>query len=298
MSKKTFEFLGRKYSSPLWAASGTFGWGVEAVEGGYFPKIGLGSVVTKGVSPQEMFGAPQSRIVEVDHGVGLINAIGLQNPGLKKFLNHYVPRYEARNFPCPIWVNVFGGALADYVKVIEDIRAQAESKPTTWLAGFELNVSCPNVDKGGAEFGSSPALISELTRACVSAAGKFPLMVKLSPHPYAAVDLALAAEAAGAHAISISNTLPSGLPDPFVKDKWTLGRKFGGLSGPALKAVSLRLVEQVAAKVKIPICGLGGIMNAHDVRQYFSAGAQVVQVGTAHFADPWVCEKIYSELYS
>ncbi len=297
------EFLGRHYSSPLWAASGTFGWGLEAVDGGYFPKVGLGAVLTKGVSPLEMLGAPQARIVEVGHGVGLINAIGLQNPGLKKFLSHYVNRYDQGDVPVPIWVNVFGSSLTDYVHVIRELRAHAQKNNSAWLAGFELNVSCPNVDKGGAEFGSSTELLGELVKNCVAASGPIPLIVKLSPHPYHAVDLALAAEANGAAALSLSNTLPAGLPvvqaaggTAAKTSAWLLGRKFGGLSGPALKAVSLRLTDLVANRVKIPLCGIGGIMNAFDAKEYFAAGAQVVQVGTAHFANPWICEEIFSEL--
>ncbi len=289
------EFLKRQYKSPLWAASGTYGWGVEAVDGAFVPKRGLAALVTKGVSPKEMLGAPQSRIAEVGEGVGLLNAIGLQNPGVEKFLEKYASRYNRGDFPLPIWVNVFADSIAGYVFVVDEIRRFTENNKAQWLAGFELNVSCPNVDKGGAEFGAQPDILEKLVSSCVQAAGAIPTMVKLSPHASDIVAIAKACESAGAAALAISNTMPAGFPIP-ENNTWSLGRKFGGLSGPALRPISLRLVDLVANKVKLPICGIGGIQSAHDVREYLSAGAVVVQVGTAHFANPWICDEIFDGL--
>lgn len=289
------EFLGVEYSSPLWAASGTFGWGLEALDGGFFPKRGLSSFVTKGVSPKPMLGAPQPRIAEVGHGTALLNAIGLQNPGLRAFLQSYVTRYDAE-IPVPVWVNAFADSVDGFVEVIDGIRKYVTAKRSNWLAGFELNVSCPNVDKGGCEFGTSRELLEELVEASVRAAtARFPVMVKLSPHAADIVELAKACEGAGAAALSIANTFPAGFPIPETGG-WALGRRFGGMSGPGLRPIALRLIDLVANKVKLPICGIGGIQSAHDVKEFLSAGAKVVQVGTAHFANPWICQEIVDHL--
>ena len=289
-------FLGRTYASPLWLASGTYGWGFEAVDGGFFPRVGVGALVTKGVSPKPMKGAPQSRIAEVGHGVGLLNAIGLQNPGVDVFVSDYLPRYRNGDVPCLIWVNVFADSLAGYVDVISKIRTHLVGQDGSWLAGFEVNVSCPNVDKGGAEFGSDPTVLADLVKNCVKASGPYPVMVKLSPLTHQGVALALACESAGAQALAISNTLLGGFPEPEKSRAagavWSLGRRFGGLSGPALKPVSLRMIAQIKEKCALPLCGIGGIATAHDFQEYFCAGASVVQVGTANFANPWICEDI------
>jgi dihydroorotate dehydrogenase (NAD+) catalytic subunit len=249
-----------------------------------------------------MWGAPQPRISEVGHGVGLLNAIGLQNPGLEGFLNSYFRRYEKGELPVPIWVNVFAGTLNGYVEVIEGILKSLKNPKPNWLAGFELNVSCPNVDKGGAEFGGDTATLEKLVRACVATAGPHPVMVKLSPLPSNPVDLAKASLGAGAQALSVANTLLAGFPEPEKRDAqgraaWVLGRRYGGLSGPALRPIALRILDQIAnALPGTALCGGGGIQNAHDAQEFFAAGAQVVQVGTAHFANPWVCDEILASL--
>jgi dihydroorotate dehydrogenase (NAD+) catalytic subunit len=276
----------------LWAASGTFGWGFEAFEGGFFSDS-LGAVVTKGVSPEPMNGAPHPRIAESGRGVAVVNAIGLQNPGLDLFLKNYWPRYGSP-FPCPVWVNVLGGSIDGYKKVVSMIQERAQ--PLEALAGFELNVSCPNVDKGGAEFGEDPKVLAELVRVTVQAAGSIPVMVKLGPLSSRPEELAKIAEANGASAISISNTIPAGFPEPEKPGRWSLGRRSGGLSGPPLRLVSLRLVDRVASQVAIPICGIGGVYSTHDAREYFAAGARVIQIGTAHFINPWVASEIANGL--
>jgi len=288
-------FLGREYKSCVWGASGTFGWGTEAWEGGYFPLRGLGALVTKGVSPKPMAGAPHPRIAEVGHGVGLINAIGLQNPGLRGFCEKYVPQYENTRFPCPVWVNVFADSTEGFVRVIDEIRQLVVARRAAWLAGFELNVSCPNVEKGGVEFGERADLMRELLRACNKARGAFPVMVKLSPLGSNLLETARLCEGEGASALSLCNTMPSAMRLP-ESNQWAIGRKFGGLSGPALRAIAVRWVGTVANELKIPVCGVGGVSSAHDVREFLSAGAQVVQVGTAQFANPWIADLIFDEL--
>ncbi|MBS1985233.1 MAG: dihydroorotate dehydrogenase catalytic subunit [Bdellovibrionales bacterium] len=289
-------FLGREYASPLWVASGTFGWGLEAVDGAFWPR-GLSAVVTKGVSPDAMNGAPHPRVVESGHGVALLNAIGLQNPGLEGFLARYVVRYRKNEVPCPLWVNVLGSSIEGYARVVEKIALAGGP----WLAGFELNVSCPNVDKGGTEFGADGSTLRALVEACVRVAGGQPIMVKLSPAASDIVGLAQAAVDGGAAALSLVNTFPAGLPEVDKRDAsgatvWSLGRRYGGLSGPALKPMALRLVDLVRSKSKVPLCGVGGIECARDVREFLAAGADVVQVGTANFANPWVVEDIAREL--
>lgn len=293
------DFLGRRYATPLWAASGTFGWGVEAVDGGFFPKKGLGALVTKGVSPSPMHGAPQPRVAEVGSGTGLLNAIGLQNPGLDLFLTKYATRYEKGDLGVPVWVNAFADSLEGYVEVISKVVdfASRGKKSDSWLAGFELNVSCPNVKKGGLEFGADPKGLELLVAACVKAAGATPVMVKLSPLFSQVVDLGRASETGGARALSVANTMLAGFPEPEKKSvdgtvAWSIGRRFGGLSGPALRPIALRMVDQLARALPLPICGVGGIQSAHDVREFLAAGARVVQVGTANFANPWVCDEI------
>ena len=290
-------FLGQTYASPLWAASGTFGWGVEALDRGFLPKRGLGALVTKGVSPDDMDGAPHPRIAEVGHGVGLLNAIGLQNPGLATFQKKYATRYASKEWTHPVWVNVFAGTVEGYTQVIETLA----SPSAKWLSGFELNVSCPNVKKGGLEFGADPKGLESLVQACVAQAKSIPVMVKLSPVFPNFLDLALASEQGGARALSVANTYLSGFPEPERRAPdgraaWSIGRRYGGLSGPALKPIALRMIDQLAVAQKLPICGVGGIQTAHDVHEYLSAGAQVVQVGTAHFANPWITDEIAAAL--
>jgi dihydroorotate dehydrogenase (NAD+) catalytic subunit len=284
------EFLGRKYHSPLWAASGTFGWGVEAWKGGFFPKA-FSSFVTKGVSPQNMLGAPHPRIAEINGAGQMLNAIGLQNPGVDYFVKNYLAAYRKKNFP--VWVNVFADRVEGFALVTKGI-VQDLAKDENFVAGFELNVSCPNVDKGGSEFANDFSVMEKLLKELRSLT-KLPLMVKMSPMTALPVDFAKLCLDSGADAISISNTLLGGQFEP-EKNRWSLGRKFGGVSGPALKALSLRLIDQVAAKVAIPICGIGGIQSARDVKEYLSAGAKLVQVGTANFANPWIADQILAEL--
>jgi dihydroorotate dehydrogenase (NAD+) catalytic subunit len=229
------DFLGRNYKSPLWLASGTFGWGVEAWRGGFFPK-GASALVTKGVSPLPMEGAPHPRIAEVNGAGQLLNAIGLQNSGVEGFVKNYLPFYQSKKFP--IWVNVFAGNVEGFKSVVRKIIESDPKAHATWLAGFELNVSCPNVDKGGSEFANDLEVISQLIRRLKKEITSIPLMVKMSPMSSAPVEFAKVCKESGADALSISNTLLGAQFEP-EKNQWSLGRRFGGLSGPALKSLSL-----------------------------------------------------------
>lgn len=285
-------FLGRNYKTPLWVASGTFGWGVEAFEGKYFAKA-VSAFVSKGVSPLSMDGAPHPRIAEINGSRAMLNAIGLQNSGVDAVIKKYVPTWEKKDFPTPVWINVFAENVAGFVNVIQKFKNI--NNHTNWLAGFELNVSCPNVDKGGAEFASDVIALEKLISESKKVAGNIPIMVKMSPLLAQPIEIAKVCEASGADALSLCNTLLSALPEP-EKNTWSLGRKFGGLSGPALKPLSLRVLAQVASTVKIPLCGIGGIQTAHDVKEYLCAGATVVQIGTANFANPWICDEILTNL--
>lgn len=283
--KKNVSFAGATFGTPLWLASGTFGWGVEASSGYYFPRSGAGAYVTKGLSLKARVGGPQPRLCEVAGGAGLLNAIGLQNLGVDQFISTLVPRYKAGEIPVPIWVNVFGEKASEYVSVIEALlRIKGP-----WLIGFELNVSCPNTAHGGLEFGSDPAILSALVKSCAVAAGSLPIMVKLSPSSTLRIEEASKiCEEAGAKALSLCNTL--------VARSENLARKFGGQSGPALRGVSLAQVNRAAESCGLDICGVGGVSSAADFRAYSSAGAKVVQIGTANLSNPWVADEIYEEL--
>jgi dihydroorotate dehydrogenase (NAD+) catalytic subunit len=299
---KPVTFLDREYASPLWVASGTYGWGVEAARGGFLPKS-LSAIVTKGVSPLPMDGAPHPRIAESGHGVALLNAIGLQNPGLEGFLSNYAKAYAAGEPALPVWVNVLGSTLEGYAKVVRGVAEASELDSRDWLAGFELNVSCPNVDKGGTEFGADPMMLRGLVESCMLASRGRPVMVKLSPAAADPLGLVRACLDGGARAISVANTMPAGLPEPERVNRstgrveWALGRRYGGLSGPGLRPIALRLVDLIRSRYDdVPISGIGGIETAHDVREFLAAGATVVQVGTANFANPWVCDDIAASL--
>lgn len=269
--------------NPIIAASGTFGYGLEFAH--LIDLSRLGAFVTKGLSREPIAGAPAPRLCETP--AGMLNAVGLQNVGVKAFVEKKLP--ELRKFDVPVIANVFGGCLEDYVEVIRALE-DAEG-----LAGYELNISCPNVKKGGLQFGGDPNLAAEVTKAARQAAAKRPLWVKLSP---LVADIGLMArviEAEGAEALTIANTYPAMAVD-YRTRKSRLGNPTGGLSGPAIKPITLRLVWEAWKSVKIPIIGLGGIETASDVLDYISVGATCVQVGTASFTDPQVSERLVNGL--
>jgi dihydroorotate dehydrogenase (NAD+) catalytic subunit len=268
--------------NPVIAASGTFGYGLEFAH--LVDLNALGGLVTKGLSREPIAGNPAPRLWEAT--AGMINSVGLQNVGVHEFVQEKLPKLSA--FQVPVFANVFGYSIEDYLEVIRVL----ESHPG--LAGYELNVSCPNTQHGGIYFSSDPQLLAEVVRG-VRAVAKRPLIVKLSPNVARIQPLAKAAEEAGADAISLVNTFVSLAIDPRTR-KPRIGAGFGGLSGPAIKPIALRMVYEAANAVKIPVVGLGGIGSGEDAAEFLIAGAQAVEVGTANFWDPQAPVKIAREL--
>jgi dihydroorotate dehydrogenase (NAD+) catalytic subunit len=268
--------------NPIIAASGTFGYGVEFSH--LVDLNSLGAIVVKGLSREPIEGAPPPRVVETPSG--MLNAIGLQNVGVRAFVAEKLP--VLRKYVTPVLANVFGHTLEDYVEVIRTLE-DAEG-----LAGYELNISCPNVKKGGMQFGCDPGAVSEVVGAARRAA-KRPLWVKLSP---LVTDIGLTARSAaeaGADALTVANTYPAMAID-YRTGKSRLGNLTGGLSGPAIKPITLRLVWEVRKTVEIPVVGLGGVEKVEDVLDYLSVGASAVQVGTASFADPTITQHLVEGL--
>ena len=271
-----------RLANPVLAASGTFGYGIEFAH--LVDLNSLGGIVVKGLSLEPLEGAPPPRIVESPGG--MINAIGLQNVGVRAFVREKLP--ELRKFKTAIVANVFGHTVREYVEVI-NILDDAEG-----LAAYELNISCPNTDAGGAYFGTDPALTAEVVSAA-RLVTKRPLWAKLSPNVTDIKVIARAAESAGADAMTVANTYPAMSVD-FLTGRSRLGRASGGLSGPAIKPISMRLVFETASAIQRPILALGGIESGEDVLEYLSVGATAVQVGTAHFADPKASGHIVADL--
>ena len=269
--------------NPILAASGTFGYGLEFAH--LVDLNRLGGFVTKGLSREPIEGAPAPRLYPTPSG--MLNAVGLQNVGVRAFVAEKLP--VLRKFDTAVIANVFGYALEDYVEVIR-ILEDAEG-----LAGYELNISCPNVKRGGMQFGSDPSLVAEVVSASRKTASKRPLWVKLSPLVTDIGLIARAAEDSGADALTVANTYPAMAID-FRTGKSRLGNKTGGLSGPAIKPITLRLVWEARKAVKTPILGLGGIETVEDVLDYLAIGASAVQVGTASFADPRASEGLVETL--
>ena len=272
-----------RFANPIIAASGTFGYGLEFAH--LVDLNRLGGTVTKGLSLHPIEGAPAPRLCETPSG--MLNAVGLENVGVDAFVKEKLPLL--RKYNTHLIANVFGYCLEEYVQVIERLE-DAEG-----LSAYELNISCPNVKKGGMQFGSDPALVEEVVREAKKAAAKRPLWVKLMP---LVTDIGLigkAAELAGADALTVANTFPAmAIESRFQRSR--LGNLTGGLSGPAIKPITLRLVWKVSKAVKIPVLGLGGVENVADVLDYVSVGATAVQVGTASFSDPKASEEIASGL--
>lgn len=274
---------GLRLKNPVLAASGTFGYGLELPD--LCPPGALGGVVTKGLSPRPRAGAPMPRIAETPSG--MLNAIGLENIGVEAFCATRLPELARRDVT--VVVNVFGESPSDYVEVIE--RCEAEEG----IAAYELNVSCPNVSSGGMEFGHDPDLLRSLTGLCRRATDR-PLWVKLSPNAPDLVETARAAVDGGADALSLINTVRGMAIDPWRR-RPELARTFGGLSGPAILPIALRMVFEVhRALPEVPLVGLGGIESGLDVVRFLLAGASAVQVGTATFRRPGAMLEILEEL--
>jgi dihydroorotate dehydrogenase (NAD+) catalytic subunit len=259
--------------NPLIAASGTFGYGIEFAHLVDLNKIG--GFVTKGISLEPIEGAPAPRLCETPSG--MLNAVGLQNVGVRAFVAEKMP--VLRNYDIPVIVNVFGYSFEDYAAVI-DILEDAPG-----LDAYELNISCPNVKLGGLHFGSDPGMVSQVVGTARKAARSRPLWVKLSPLVTDIRLIAKAAEDAGADALTVANTYPAMVLDMSLGSS-RVGSQTGGLSGPAIRPITVRLVWEAAKAVRIPVIGLGGIEKVEDVLEYLAVGASAVQVGTASFTNP------------
>lgn len=274
--------LGIRFRNPVLAASGTFGYGVEFEKQVDLNRIG--GIVVKGLSLEPIEGNAPPRLWEAR--AGMINSVGLQNIGARAFVNEKLPLL--RRYSTPVIANVFGYCSDDYLEVVR-ILNDAEG-----LAAYELNVSCPNTKHGGLAFGVDEAALSDLVSQVKSIAGR-PVIVKLSPNVTAIEPFALAAERNGADAISLVNTFIALAIDARER-KPRIGAGYGGLSGPAIKPIALRMVHQAARAVRIPVIGIGGIASGEDAAEFLLAGASLVQVGTATFWDPASPARIADEL--
>ncbi|WP_411747306.1 dihydroorotate dehydrogenase [Psychrobacillus psychrotolerans] len=273
---------GLSLKNPIMPASGCFGFGKEYAK--LYDLSQLGAIMIKATTPETRLGNPTPRVAETPSG--MLNAIGLQNPGLKKVLENELTWLE--QYEVPIIANVAGYTTEDYVTVAEAI-SQAPN-----VHALELNISCPNVKQGGITFGTDPLIAEELTKA-VKAVSSVPVYVKLSPNVTDIGEIAKAVEAGGADGITMINTL-LGLRLDTKTGRPVIANVTGGLSGPAIKPVALRMVYDVAQKVSIPIIGMGGITNIDDVVDFLSAGASAVAIGTANFVDPFICPNLIEQL--
>ena len=278
----TVELAGIKMRNPVMTASGTFGYGAEFAD--YLDLESIGAMVTKGLSLRPKAGNPTPRIVETPGG--MLNAIGLQNVGVDAFIAQKLP-YLAR-VATPVIANIYGNTLEEY----GEVAARLDGLPG--VAGIEVNISCPNVKQGGIVFGTDPLAAREVVRLVRRCTSK-PMIVKLSPNVTDVVLMARACADAGADALSLINTL-TGMAIDLERRRPVLANVTGGLSGPAIKPVALRMVWQVAKCVEIPIIGIGGIMTARDALEFILAGASAVQVGTASFLDPSAAQKIAQDM--
>lgn len=276
------EIAGIKMKNPVMPASGTFGYGEEYAP--YFDLGRLGAIVTKGLSLNPKAGNPTPRIAETTSG--MLNAIGLQNVGIDAFLADKVAYYQ--NFDVPVIANFFGNTLEEYGEVARRLSDIPE------ISAVELNISCPNVKQGGIVFGTDPKAAAQVVSLVRKALNK-PLIVKLTPNVTDITVIARAVEAAGADAISCINTL-TGMAIDVRTRRPKIANRTGGLSGPAIRPVAVRMVHQVVQAVKIPVIGIGGITCARDALEFLIVGARAVQVGTANFIDPGVMPDIIDGL--
>lgn len=272
------EISGLRFKNPVLTASGTFGYGLEFTQ--FFDLSELGGFCTKGLSFEPMRGAPPGRIVETP--AGMLNAIGLENVGTTGFIQEKLPQLE--RYDTHIIVNAFGKTIDEFVAIVERLNPHAK------VSAYELNISCPNIKEGGIQFGHDPDMTFRVVEAVKKASTK-PVWVKLSPNVTDITVFARACEDAGADAISLVNTL-LGISVDVNQFRPILSNVSGGLSGPAIRPIAVRLVYQVAQTVKIPIIGIGGITSARDALEFMIAGARAVQIGTANFFDPMVSVKV------
>lgn len=282
MNHLEIQLPGLHLKNPVMPASGCFGFGREF--GGLYNLSDLGAIMIKATTAEPRFGNPTPRVAET--AAGMLNAIGLQNPGLDGVMNKELPWLE--QFNVPIIANVAGSTEEDYVEIAKRISTAAN------VHALELNISCPNVKTGGIAFGTIPEVAKSLTKK-VKEVSAVPVYVKLSPNVTNIVEMAKAVEAGGADGLTMINTL-LGMRLDLKTAKPILANKSGGLSGPAIKPVAIRMIHDVSQQVNIPIIGMGGIETAEDVIEFFYAGASAIAVGTANFVDPFVCPKIIKDL--
>lgn len=283
LPKNSIEIGQVSFNNPIWVASGTFGYGTEAPELVDVEK--LGAIVTKSITLHPREGNPPPRIVETPSG--MINSIGLANIGVDKYIDEMLPIYK--NVSTKIIMNVAGTDLMEYVEIIEKIESVSSD-----LVGFEINISCPNVKKGGMEFGVDNSMTAELTSELRKRTDRL-LIMKLSPNVSDIVSIGMGAQDAGADAVSAINTVV-GMSIDSNSGKSNIYTTYGGLSGPAIKPIGLAAVHKLYQKLSIPIIGIGGIVSSNDVMEYILAGASAVQIGTANYRDPGTGEGIIDEL--
>ena len=274
--RTSVNLAGVELKNPVMTASGTFGSGAEYSE--FYDLGALGAVVTKGVANVPWPGNPTPRIAET--ASGMLNAIGLQNPGIDVFIKRDIP--FLRQFDTKIIVNVCGKTIADYCEVVEKLSDQSVDM-------LEINVSCPNVKEGGIAFGQKPEALEEVTRE-VKKYARQPVIMKLSPNVTDITEMAKAAEAGGADVLSLINTL-TGMKIDIHRRTFAIANQTGGLSGPAVKPVAVRMVYQTAQAVSLPIIGMGGICSKEDALEFILAGASAVSVGTANFTNPYAAKE-------
>lgn len=273
---------GLQLKNPVMPASGCFGFGKEFAN--LYDLSELGAMMIKATTVEPRFGNPTPRVAETS--AGMLNAIGLQNPGLEKVMNEELPWLE--QYDVPIIANVAGSTEEDYVVVAREISKAPN------VHALELNISCPNVKTGGIAFGTIPEVAKNLTKK-VKEVSEVPVYVKLSPNVTNIVEMAKAVEAGGADGLTMINTL-LGMRIDIRTGKPILANKTGGLSGPAIKPVAIRMIYEVSQEISLPVIGMGGIESAEDVLEFFFAGASAVAVGSANFVDPYVCPTIIEEL--
>lgn len=283
MVNTSVNLCGISLTNPVIPASGTFGFGYEFTR--FYDINILGSISLKGTTKEPRFGNPTPRIAECPSG--LLNAVGLQNPGAEKVLHHELKALKAV-YKKPVMANVSGFSVNDYVSAVETLNTD------DGIGWFEINISCPNVHGGGLAFGTSAENAAAVTKAVRAVTNK-PIIIKLSPNVTDITEIAKACESAGADGVSLINTL-LGMKIDLKTKKPLLANKTGGLSGPAVKPVAVRMVYQVYEAVKIPIVGMGGISTADDVLEFMLAGAAAVEVGAANLIDPYACKKIIEDL--
>lgn len=282
MSHLAIDLPGLSLKNPIMPASGCFGFGREYSK--FYDLNQLGAIIIKAATADARLGNATPRVAETT--AGMLNAIGLQNPGVEKIIATELP-YLAK-YDIPIIANVAGSTIEEYEAVTHALTKSTD------IAAIELNISCPNVKLGGVQFGTDPALASEVTRR-VKAQSHVPVYVKLSPNVTNIVEIAKAVEAAGADGLTMINTL-TGLQLDLKTRRPVLANTIGGLSGPAIKPVAIRMIYQVRQEVSIPIIGMGGITNAEDVLEFLLAGASAVAIGTANFQNPFICPEVIADL--